>query len=62
MQGIDLRRPVATSPKLQQVMKLLRKDTKFWDDDRLMAPEIEAAKALALDPALREIVALSALS
>jgi histidine ammonia-lyase len=59
-QGVELRKPVATSPKLQQVMALLRKDTKFWDQDRLMAPEIEAAKRVALDPRLREIVPLSA--
>jgi histidine ammonia-lyase len=59
-QGIDLRRPVETSPKLKQVMALLRKDTKFWDQDRMMAPEIEAAKKVALDPALRALVALSA--
>ena len=61
-QGVDLRRPVQTSPKLRRVMEILRKDTKFWDDDRMMAPEIEAAKQVVLDPALREIVALSALA
>ena len=42
-------------------MDILRKDTKFWDQDRMMAPEIEAAKRVVLDPRLREIVALSAL-
>lgn len=60
-QGIDLRRPVETSPKLRQVMARLRRDAAFWEQDRLMAPDIAAAKRLALDPALREIVALSAL-
>jgi histidine ammonia-lyase len=60
-QGIELRRPVATSPKLQRMLSLLRADTAFWDQDRLMAPEIEAAKRLVRNPALREIVALSAL-
>ena len=59
-QGIELRKPVATSPRLQQVLKLLREDTAFWDQDRLMAPEIEAAKRLVRNPALREIVELSA--
>jgi histidine ammonia-lyase len=59
-QGIDLRRPVETSPKLRQVMALLRRDAAFWQQDRLMAPDIAAAKRLALDPALREIVTLSA--
>jgi histidine ammonia-lyase len=60
-QGIELRKPVATSPRLQQVLKLLREDTAFWDQDRLMAPEIEAAKRLVRNPALREIVELSAI-
>ncbi|HEY3145442.1 MAG TPA: histidine ammonia-lyase [Dongiaceae bacterium] len=61
-QGIELRRPVTTSAKLQQVLTLLRKETKFWDQDRLMAPDIAAAKRLVRNPALREIVALSAIS
>ncbi|HEV8391126.1 MAG TPA: histidine ammonia-lyase [Dongiaceae bacterium] len=60
-QGIELRRPVATSPRLQQVLKLLRADTAFWDQDRLMAPDIAAAKRLVRNPALREVVALSAI-
>jgi histidine ammonia-lyase len=60
-QGIELRRPVATSPKLQRVLALLREGAKFWDQDRLMAPDIEAAKRLVRNPALREIVALSAI-
>ena len=58
-QGIELRKPVATSPRLQRVLGLLRQDTAFWDQDRLMAPEIEAAKRLVRNPALREIVDLS---
>jgi histidine ammonia-lyase len=58
-QGIELRKPVTTSPRLQKVLGLLREDTAFWDQDRLMAPEIEAAKRLVRNPALREIVELS---
>jgi histidine ammonia-lyase len=58
-QGIELRKPVTTSPRLQQVLALLRENTAFWDQDRLMAPEIEAAKRLVRNPALREIVELS---
>ena len=60
-QGIELRKPVTTSPRLQKVLGLLRQDTAFWDQDRLMAPEIESAKRLVRNPALREIVELSAL-
>lgn len=60
-QGIDLRKPVETSPKLRRVMARLRQDTQFWDHDRMMAPDIEAAKRVVFDPLLREIVTLSAL-
>ncbi|HET6157990.1 MAG TPA: histidine ammonia-lyase [Dongiaceae bacterium] len=60
-QGIELRRPVTTSAKLQQVLKLLREGAAFWDQDRLMAPDIAAAKRLVRNPALRDIVALSAI-
>jgi histidine ammonia-lyase len=60
-QGIELRRPVTTSPRLQQVLNLLRAEAAFWDQDRLMAPDIAAAKRLVRNPALREIVPLSAI-
>jgi histidine ammonia-lyase len=60
-QGIELRRPVTTSAKLQQVLTLLREDAAFWDQDRLMAPDIAAAKRLLRNPALHEIVGLSAI-
>jgi hypothetical protein len=42
-------------------LKLLRADAAFWDQDRLMAPDIAAAKRLVRNPALREIVTLSAI-
>jgi histidine ammonia-lyase len=60
-QGIELRKPVTTSAKLQKVLALLREDTQFWDQDRLMAPDIAAAKKLARNAVLREIVPLSAI-
>ena len=60
-QGIELRKPIATSPRLQTVLGLLREEAKFWAQDRLMAPDIESAKRLVRNPALREIVDLSAL-
>ncbi len=60
-QGIELRKPVTTSARLQRVLDLLRKEAAFWDQDRLMAPDIAAAKRLVRNPALREIVGLSAI-
>ena len=56
-QGIDLRRPLKTSPKLAQAMELLRRRVRFRRDDREMAPDIEAAKALVAGGALRRTVA-----
>jgi histidine ammonia-lyase len=43
-QGVDLRRPLATSPKLAEAMKLIRGDVPFWDRDRAFAPDLEAIR------------------
>jgi histidine ammonia-lyase len=44
VQGIDLRRPLATSPKLADAMALVRSDVAFWDRDRAFAPDLEAIR------------------
>ena len=51
-QGVDLRRPLKTSQRLQQAMALIRRSAKFWRDDREMAPDIAAAKKLVQSGAL----------
>ena len=56
-QGVDLRRPLKTSPRLQQAMALLRRRVRFRRDDREMAPDIAAAKALVVAGELRRMVA-----
>jgi histidine ammonia-lyase len=43
-QGVDLRRPLATSPQLAAAMKLIRADVPFWDRDRAFAPDLEAIR------------------
>ena len=45
-QGIDLRLPLRTSPALQKVHDLVRARVPFYDHDRLLAPDIDAAMAL----------------
>jgi histidine ammonia-lyase len=45
-QGLDLRRPLKSSPALEAAKAELRKSVAFWDQDRAMAPDIAAAKAL----------------
>jgi len=55
-QGVDLRRPLKTSPRLAAAMALLRRRVRFWRDDREMAPDIAAAKALVASGQLRDLV------
>jgi len=50
-QGVDFRRPLATSPALQQVRRVVRAVAPYYDHDRYFAPEIEAVKLLVLDGA-----------
>jgi len=57
-QGIDLRKPITTSPKLMDVMTALRSRVAFWDQDREMAPDIAEAKALIGTPLFHDLVPL----
>src|SRR5580765_1373855 len=45
-QGIELRKPLATSPKLQEVHTLVRSKVAFYDHDRYFAPDITAVQSL----------------
>lgn len=45
-QGIDMRRPLKTSPALQAVHTALRQRVPFLDQDRPLAPDIEVAYAM----------------
>jgi len=47
-QGVDFHRPLATSPRLAQVHATLRAQVPFYGEDRLFAPDIEAARHLVL--------------
>jgi histidine ammonia-lyase len=55
-QGIDFRRPMRTSPALEQAYALLRKSVAFYDHDRHFAPDIEAAKVVIGDERLLALV------
>jgi histidine ammonia-lyase len=61
-QGVDLRRPIATSPKLAEAVTALRAKVAFWDQDREMAPDIAAAKALIATPLFHDLVPLRVIS
>lgn len=45
-QGIDLRRPAKTSPALEAYWSALRAVVPVWDVDRMLAPDIEAARKI----------------
>jgi len=51
-QGIDLRRPLKSSPPLEHVRALIREKAAFWDKDRAMGTDITAVKTLAESGAL----------
>jgi histidine ammonia-lyase len=43
-QGVDLRRPLTTSTRLQDAMTLVRGAAPFWEQDRIFAPDLEAMR------------------
>jgi histidine ammonia-lyase len=48
-QGIDLRRPLATSPRLLRAQAAVRERTAFLDNDRLLSGDIAALAGLVLN-------------
>jgi histidine ammonia-lyase len=51
-QGVDFHQPLTTSEPLQALHALLRGSVTHYDRDRLLAPDIEAARALLLQGAI----------
>jgi len=47
-QGIDFHAPLKTAPKLNEVHQRLRSQVLFYSEDRLFAPDIEAAKRMVI--------------
>lgn len=48
-QGIDFHRPLATSDALVRAHACIRSRVAYYGEDRLFAPDIEAARRLVLD-------------
>jgi histidine ammonia-lyase len=44
-QGVDLHAPLKTSPKLSEVLAMVREEVPHYDQDRYFAPDIAAARA-----------------
>jgi histidine ammonia-lyase len=49
-QGIDLLRPLTSSPPLERLHRDVRTRVPFWREDREMAPDLAAAEALLAGP------------
>jgi len=45
-QGVELRAPLATSPRLARVVQLVRHQAAFWERDRAFAPDLERVRVL----------------
>lgn len=56
-QGIDFHAPLLTSARLQKVQGAIRAAAPFYDQDRYLAPDIEALKALVLSEDLANTAA-----
>ncbi|MBZ9726308.1 histidine ammonia-lyase [Mesorhizobium sp. CO1-1-11] len=48
-QGIDLRRPLQTTPVLEDFVSAVRQRSSFLEVDRFMAPDIEATTGMVVD-------------
>ena len=55
-QGIDFRRPLKSSKKLEEAHAVIRKVAPHLDGDRYLALDIEAATPLVRDGAFRKFV------
>lgn len=55
-QGVDLRAPLRTSARLQKALSLLRDAVPFMAQDRYLAPDLAAAKALVQSGELRRLL------
>ncbi|MCH8493627.1 MAG: histidine ammonia-lyase [Idiomarina sp.] len=57
-QGIDFRRPLQSSPTLEQAHAAVRAKVSFYDEDRYFAPDIEAIYNVVRSGELTELVQL----
>jgi histidine ammonia-lyase len=58
-QGVELRAPLATSPRLAEAKALVRERAAFWSSDRAFAPDLAAARELVESGALVALAAIS---
>ncbi len=56
-QGVEFHAPLKTSPRLREVLGLVRAEVSRYDRDRLFAPDIEAARRLVTGGVFRRFAA-----
>lgn len=55
-QGLDMRRGLSTTPRLEQARQTLRKHVSHYDQDRYFSPDIEAATQLLGSRVLNDVM------
>ncbi|AWL10661.1 Histidine ammonia-lyase [Saliniradius amylolyticus] len=55
-QGVDFRRPLKTSAKLEQAYQIIRDKVSFYDHDRYFSPDIETAAGIILAGGFNQLV------
>jgi histidine ammonia-lyase len=60
-QGVDFHQPMSTSPKLAEVLGMIREQVPHYDQDRYFAPDIAAARAWVEEGAFDRWVRFNAL-
>jgi histidine ammonia-lyase len=58
-QGVELRAPLATSPRLAEALALVRGRAAFWSADRAFAPDLAAVRELVESGALVPLAGIS---
>jgi histidine ammonia-lyase len=57
-QGVDMRKPLTTSPRLQRALAMVRESVAFWDRDRAFAPDLAAMRERVESGAFETFVSL----
>ena len=57
-QGVDMRKPLTTSPRLQRALTTVRESVAFWDRDRAFAPDLAAMRERVASGAFDAFVSL----
>ena len=57
-QGVDMRKPLTTSPRLQRALAMVRESVAYWDRDRAFAPDLASMRERVESGAFETFVSL----